>query len=256
MLWTKEYDKLTVEVYEDRIQMGQAAARQTAESIRDIAARNKKVNMIFAAAPSQNEFLEALTTASDIPWEDVRGFHMDEYIGLTADAPQGFGNFLREKLFDRVPFEAVYYIDSQAASREECRRYSSLLNQNPPDIVCMGIGENGHIAFNDPHAARFDDPDLVKVVDLDGECRTQQVNDGCFSSIGEVPLQALTLTIPVLTNPSRIICVVPGPLKAQAVKAALEGPVEESCPASILRTRSGAVLYLDSASASLLTAGQ
>lgn len=143
---------------------------------------------------------------------------MDEYIGLAADAPQGFGNFLRGRLFGRLPFGQVFYLDGQAADPQaECARYSALLAEYPVDIVCLGIGENGHIAFNDPHVARFDDPVRVKVVDLDDKCRRQQVHDGCFASLGQVPTHALTLTIPALTAASGMYCIVPAQTKARAV---------------------------------------
>ena len=179
---------------------------------------------------------------------------MDEYIGLQADAPQGFGNFLRRNLFDRVPFKTVNTIDSTAADPEaECRRYADLLQEYPCDIVCMGIGENGHIAFNDPPVAEFDDPAAVKVVALDEVCRNQQVHDGCFADIGQVPTHALTLTVPTLAGAKHHLCIVPAPTKAKAVRDTLEGPVSTACPASILRTCPGAVLYLERESAQLLT---
>lgn len=171
-------DELAVEQYASRKAMGEAAAKEVAAKIAGLQREKESVNIIFAAAPSQNEFLEALIAAPGIDWRRVNGFHMDEYIGLAADAPQGFGNFLRGRLFGRLPFGQVFYLDGQAADPQaECARYSALLAEYPADIVCLGIGENGHIAFNDPHVARFDDPVRVKVVDLDDKCRRQQVHD-------------------------------------------------------------------------------
>ena len=178
---------------------------------------------------------------------------MDEYIGLAADAPQGFGNFLRGRLFGRLPFGQVFYLDGQAADPQaECARYSALLAEYPADIVCLGIGENGHIAFNDPHVARFDDPVRVKVVDLDDKCRRQQVHDGCFASLGQVPTHALTLTIPALTAAPGMYCIVPAQTKARAVHDTVYGEITTACPASILRTKTGAKLYLDPDSGALL----
>jgi 6-phosphogluconolactonase/glucosamine-6-phosphate isomerase/deaminase len=175
------------------------------------------------------------------------------YIGLNKDAPQGFGNFLRDRIFGQVNFKSVNYLQGNAADPEqECRRYSELLRSRKIDAVCMGIGENGHIAFNDPHVAEFDDPSLVKVVELDQKCRMQQVNDGCFETIDQVPTHALTLTIPALMSGGRLFCVVPAKTKAQAVKGTVQGKIEEACPASILRTHAHAALYLDQDSSSLL----
>lgn len=178
---------------------------------------------------------------------------MDEYIGLDQDAPQGFDNFLRDRLFEVANFKSVHYLQGNASDPDdECRRYSALLNSHKIDIVCMGIGENGHIAFNDPHVAHFDDKKLVKVVELDEMCRTQQVNDGCFDSIDQVPTHALTLTIPALMSGDNIFCIVPAKTKAKAVLSTIKGDIEEACPASILRNHGNAILYIDSDSGSLI----
>lgn len=247
-------DSLAVRVYEDRGAMGIAAARDGAALLRRLLAQQEKVRVVFAAAPSQNEFLEALCAAPDIDWKRVTAFHMDEYVGLDPAAPQGFGNFLRARVFDRLPFGQVYYLDGNAPDiAAECRRYGDLLAQAPIDIVFMGIGENGHIAFNDPPVADFSDPAPVKVVALDEICRNQQVHDGCFAAICQVPTHALTLTVPTLAGAKLHLCIVPAPTKAQAVRDTLEGPVSTACPASILRTCPGAVLYLERQSAQLLT---
>ena len=247
---TEQVDKLNVKVYQTREEMGRAAAEEAAAAIRAAIAAKGEINMIFAAAPSQNEFLAHLIADKSIDFTKINAFHMDEYIGLPADAPQGFGNFLRERLFDRVPFKTVNTIDSTAADPEaECRRYAALLQAHPCDIVCMGIGENGHIAFNDPHVADFDDKAAVKVVALDETCRQQQVNDGCFERLDDVPTHALTLTIPTLTAPEAVFCIVPAKTKANAVYAALRGGITEACPASILRRHANATLYCDADSA-------
>jgi glucosamine-6-phosphate deaminase len=171
---------------------------------------------------------------------------MDEYIGLAPEAPQGFGNFLRERLFEKAGFLAVHYIDGGATDlKKECERYAGLLLNNPPDIVCMGIGENGHIAFNDPPVADFNDRYVVKVVELDLPCRQQQVNDGCFLRLDLVPTHALTLTVPALMAGRFIYCIVPGPLKAEAVYNTLYQEIGEKCPASVLRRHPHAELFLD-----------
>lgn len=255
MSHTKELtaNKLKVRIYDTRMEMGKHAAKDVAERLRELLSEQESVNMIFAAAPSQNEFLAALSVAKDIDWEKVNAFHMDEYIGLDENAPQRFGQFLRERLFDKVPFREVFYINGSALHpSEECSRYSTLLEKYPADIVCMGIGENGHIAFNDPHVADFNDPLAVKVIKLSEASRHQQVHDECFASIDEVPSAAITLTIPALVRPNFVYCMVPGATKARAVYHTLHGEIGERCPSTILRKHSNATLYLDKDSASEL----
>jgi glucosamine-6-phosphate deaminase len=171
---------------------------------------------------------------------------MDEYIGLPADAPQGFGNFLRRAIFDKVPFASVDYIYADESIEDTCARYTAILEQHPVDIVFMGIGENGHIAFNDPGFADFDDPLAIKKVALDDKCRNQQVHDGCFASLEEVPKYALTLTVPTLFRAGKLICVVPAPTKADAVRATVCGPVTEACPSTIMRRHGDARMFVDS----------
>lgn len=246
-------DKLTVRAYESRTLMGEAAAKDISAKIKELLKTREQINMIFAAAPSQNDVLKALAEDKSIEWQRVNAFHMDEYVGLPADAPQGFGNFLKEHIFSLAPFKSVNYIDCTAPCPEcECKRYAGLLADNPTDIVVMGIGENGHIAFNDPGVADFNDPEAVKKVALDEVCRNQQVNDGCFASIDEVPTHALTLTVPTLVKAPWLFCIVPASTKANAVKRTLEGEINEECPATILRTRENAILYLDGDSSALI----
>ena len=247
-----EKDKLKVCIYETRDEMGRAAAADVSACIKSLLETKDSISMIFAAAPSQNEVLRALREDPTIPWERIHAFHMDEYVGIDPEAPQGFARFLRLALFDHVPFASVNLLDSKAIPEKECARYSELLRKNPPDIVCMGIGENGHIAFNDPHVASFADPDAVKVVDLDEVCRMQQVHDGCFATLEQVPRYALTLTCPTLAGAKYQFCVVPAATKAQAVKNTVLGEVGEACPATVLRTCENAVLYCDADSAALL----
>lgn len=248
--WKK--DGLNVRVCESRLEMGRVASEDIENAICQVVEEKGFCNVIFAAAPSQNEVLAELSASKKVNWSKVNAYHMDEYIGLEADAPQGFANFLRAALFDKVPFGSVNCLDCTGNAVSECERYSKLLVENPADIVCMGIGENGHIAFNDPHEADFEDSEMVKVVTLDETCRMQQVHDGCFETLEQVPKQALTLTIPALTRPKRIFCVVPAAAKAAAVERTINGPVDVSCPASILRKHENAVLYLDLDSSSKL----
>ncbi|HVW16016.1 MAG TPA: glucosamine-6-phosphate deaminase [Mucilaginibacter sp.] len=245
-------DRLDARIYDTRLNMGVNAAGIVARKIVDLLTQKPFINIIFAAAPSQNEFLAALVEDTTIDWTRVNAFHMDEYIGLPENAPQWFGSFLKEKIFGHLPFHSVSYINGKAAPELECVRYAKLLAQFPPDIVCMGIGENGHIAFNDPHLADFNDPLMVKVVDLDQPCRQQQVNDGCFDSLDEVPTHAITLTVPALMSGKYIYCMVPGKNKARAVHETLYERIGEQCPASVLRKHPNAVLFLDEGSANQL----
>ena len=194
-------DKLKVNVYENRTLMGEAAARDIKQRIISLLSEKAEINMIFAAAPSQNDVLKALVEDKEIEWNRINAYHMDEYIGLDKNAPQGFGNFLKSHIFGLVPFKSVNYIDITTTNPdEEAERYGKLLLDNPTDIVIMGIGENGHIAFNDPPVANFKDEKVVKPVKLDEICRQQQVNDGCFESIDKVPTHAMTLTVPTLVK--------------------------------------------------------
>lgn len=251
----KEFKKemLNVRVYKTRLAMGSDAADYAANKIRELLTRRDSIAIIFAAAPSQNEFLSALSAQSGIDWARVVAFHMDEYVGLPANAPQGFGNFLKRTIFGKVPFKTVHYLNGNSADlAQECLRYSDLLDRFKPDIVCMGIGENTHIAFNDPHVADFNDSKAVKIVDLDLQCRQQQVNDGCFTSIDLVPTHALTLTIPSLLCTESIFCIVPGKNKSQAVLHTLTEAISSVYPATILRQHPNAILFLDQESAGKL----
>ncbi len=246
-------DLLRVKVYEDRSQLGRAAAADVAGAIDARRKEAERVNIIFAAAPSQDEFLAGLLAHNGIDWSRIVGFHMDEYLGLTADHPASFRRYLSEHIFRLagLPEERLRLIPGEQAERplQTCLVYEDLLLSQPTDIVCAGIGENGHLAFNDPPVADFLDPVLVKVVRLDEACRTQQVHDGCFESLDDVPTHAFTLTIPALLRAPVMAVIVPGPRKADAVHATLHGPIREVCPASALRQHPGAVLYLDRESA-------
>ena len=246
-------DNLTVKKYTTREEMGAAAARDIRNAIRTLLEKKAEINVIFAAAPSQNEVLRALVE-SDVDWSRVNAYHMDEYIHLPPDAPQCFGNFLTGKIFGKVPFKSVNLIDSTAPDAQaECDRYEAILRANPADIIILGIGENGHTAFNDPWVANFKDDRLVRIVALDDVCRQQQVNDGCFATLEEVPKIAMTLTCPVFIRAPQLFCIVPALAKANAVKRTLEGAISEECPATVLRSHGNAVLYLDADSASKLS---
>lgn len=244
---------MLVYVADSRIQMGQLSGQEIAATIRLLLDVKETINVMFAAAPSQDDVLAELCSAGDIDWSRVNAFHMDEYIGLSRKAPQGFGNYLREHVFDRLPFRQVFYINPEASDpKAEAQRYEELLLEYPMDVCILGVGENGHMAFNDPAEARFDDPYLVKTVHLDERCRQQQVNDGCFSSIGEVPKTAITVTIPGLLRARSMFCVVPTIRKAEAVARMLKGEIATDCPATALRRKNGARLYLDPDAASLV----
>ncbi len=252
---TMHVDHLRVEVYPSRRAMGLAAARRVAQHLRTTLATKPRASVVLASAPSQSEFLSALIDEPGVDWQRVIAFHMDEYTGLAVDAPQGFGRFLRDHLFSKVTPGVVHYLDGNAADlRGETDRYSALLRAYPPDIVCGGIGENGHLAFNDPPVADFNDPLMVKAVDLVMESREQQVHDECFERLQDVPMRALTLTIPALVSAAHFSCVVPSRTKAEAVRDMLFGPISTACPASVLRRHPGAVLYLDPESASIVGA--
>jgi len=191
---------------------------------------------------------------SGLVWQRINAFHMDEYVGLPADAPQGFGYYLKNQILGKFPFRSINYLNGNCRHPdEELKRYTALLQQYPTDIVYMGIGENGHIAFNDPHVAHFDDPEWVKIVDLDKTSRMQQVNDGCFDAIDKVPLYAITLTVPALMSGRYLFCIVPTRSKAMAIYHTINGPVSEAVPATCLRLHEHARLYTDMESAEMLS---
>jgi glucosamine-6-phosphate deaminase len=245
---------LAVHVSESRNAMAELAAKDIAREIRACLAKQPSVRMIFAAAPSQSEMLSALRNEKDIDWSRVTAFHMDEYLDLQADASQRFSLWLRQAIFDHLPFAAVHLLDPGDDLTQTASEYAALLNASPIDIVCCGIGCNGHLAFNDP-PADFDDPLTVKIVHLDMQCRQQQVDDQCFATLSDVPTRALTITVPGLLAGHAIFCTVPGALKREAVRHALLEPIDLMCPASALRRHPRCALYLDSESASDIQIG-
>jgi glucosamine-6-phosphate deaminase len=237
--------KLKVRIEENRKQMGKMAAEEVARQIRVLLNQKDDIRMVFAAAPSQNEFLAEIVKM-DLDWHKITAFHMDEYIGLENNAEQLFSRYLSRNIFEKVKFKKVNLLRSANDNPlEECRRYSDLLAEKSIDIVCMGIGENGHIAFNDPPVADFNDKEKVKIVELDLACRQQQVNDGCFASLDEVPQTAISLTVPMLMSANYLSIVVPGERKAEAVFNTIYSNISTECPSTILRTHSNAVMYLD-----------
>jgi len=224
-----------------------------AAELRALLSARATVAAIFASAPSQDDFLAHLRAQPGIDWPRVSIFHLDEYIGLSPTHPASFRRYLREHLVQHVPAKEFFELDGQAPDLEaECDRYAALLNRHEPAMAAIGIGENGHLAFIDPANCDFDDARQVRAVELDEVCRIQQVHDGAFSSLEHVPRRALSMTIPAIFRAPRIVVNVPGSTKREAVKAALDGPIGEACPASVLRRHTQATLYLDEDSAALL----
>jgi glucosamine-6-phosphate deaminase len=247
-------DQLHIHIYESREQMGAAAAAALAAEMRRLIAERGRAIGIFASAPSQNEFLDALVRAEGIEWTRVIGFHLDEYLGMSEDAPQSFRKFLLDRLVRRVPMAEFHGLRGEAANPEAvCANYAALLQSRPPDFAVLGIGENGHLAFIDPPVCDFNDKSAVKIVELDEACRQQQVHDGAFAKLEDVPRHALSLTIPTILSCERLFAIVPGARKQQAVRNAIEGAISESCPASILRTHPNTHLFLDRESAGMLS---
>ncbi len=248
---------LEIIICPDREKLGIESANHTADLIKKLLSEFQEINMVFASAPSQEEFLEYLSKVEDIEWGRINAFHLDEYLDLPPDSPKRFSKFLDEKLFKRVPFKKVHYIDPYGDEKPEilCERYENLLKRHSIHIACIGIGENGHIAFNEPSVADFNDPKLMKIVKLDERSRIQQVNDGCFEKLEDVPRFAITMTIPAIMSAKHIVCVVPNERKSQAVRDTLEGPITPKCPASVLRRHSSVTIFLDGESARLLGKG-
>ncbi len=245
--------KLKVEAYESTQAMGKAAAEAAAERLRALAERNENVAVIFATGASQMATLEALTSITSLPWDKVVGFHLDEYLGISEEHPASFRRYLRERLTAKVKMRQFHGIDGSTDNPEEtCRKYADLLRKHNPQLCLLGIGENGHLAFNDPAEANFQDPLDVKIVLLDDRCRQQQVNEGWFKNIAEVPKQAITLTIPTLLRVPRLLASVPGERKAHIVSRALTEDISTRCPATIMRNHADATVYLDPDSATEL----
>jgi glucosamine-6-phosphate deaminase len=237
-------DVMNVHVAKSRAELGEFAARAIGEALRDGLRSKPHLRLILAAAPSQSEMLAALRREPDIDWKRITAFHMDEYIGLPEAAPQRFANWLRREFIDHLPVARFEAIDPGNDPEAACTRYAAMLAEAPIDVVLLGIGTNGHLAFNDP-PANLGDPLPVKVVTLTKMCREQQVLDECFSALDEVPLRAVTLTIPALLSGRQLFCCVPGLHKRDAVRDTLLSPISGECPATALRTHAACTLYLD-----------
>jgi glucosamine-6-phosphate deaminase len=247
--------ELTVVIGDDRGEMARAAAADAATAIRDAIAARGAANVMLATGNSQLEFLAELVKIPDIGWAHVTAFHMDEYVGLSPEHPASFQRYMRERVASKLPVEAFHYLQGDTADAEaEARRYEELLRAHPLDLCCCGIGENGHLAFNDPPVADFDDPRDVKIVKLEPASRNQQVGEGHFASIDEVPTEAITVTIPALLRARRVLVIVPEARKAEPVRHTLRDPISTACPATILRRQPHATLYLDYESSALLDA--
>ena len=244
---------LEVRVFSDRQEAGATGAAIAAEVIRAEIARHGKAAVVFASAVSQDPFLAAVRVRDDIDWRRITSFHLDEYAGMNDQHPASFRRFQRERLLDHVPMGEFVPLNAEAPDLDaECERYAARLRDARPCLVVMGIGENGHLAFIDPPVCRFDEPHDVRIVDLDDVCRMQQVHDGQFPAFDDVPKQAMSLTVPFFLRVPRALVFVNGERKAAAVKASLEGPIAEACPASALRRHPDATMFLDTAAASQL----
>ena len=245
-------DKLNVAIYDEPISMGKASADFVEERLTEAIEQNGTANLILATGASQFSFLEALKER-EIDWQHITVFHLDEYKGISDQHPASFRKYLKERILDEVMPKKIFFLNGDAKDlEEEMETYSIALRAHPIDLACIGIGENGHIAFNDPHVADFNDPKLVKLVNLDDACRNQQLGEGWFATFEDVPEQALTLTITAIMRCKAISCVVPDERKANAVYNTLYGKVSTNCPASILRTHTNAKLFLDNSSASMI----
>ncbi|MDA9764781.1 MAG: glucosamine-6-phosphate deaminase [Opitutales bacterium] len=249
-------DALNSAVYSNRDDMGKAAALYAIDYLKSIQDTKDEIRIIVGSAPSQDEFyhhLSSLPESKEIQWSKFTVFHMDEYVGISADHPASFRAYQREHFVSKVPLKAFHEIRGESEDPEaECKRLSALLSEAPIDLACCGIGENGHLAFNDPPVADFEDPVEAKVVTLDDICRQQQVNDGCFPDFDSVPTHAITLTLKVFKEAAVLSCVVPAETKAKAVAATINGPISTDCPATLMRRHPSARMFLEPDSAALL----
>lgn len=250
---TFQVDSLPVRVYASQSDLSAAVALEVRDYLQGVLARRGSAAAILATGNSQIQFLARLVALGGVDWSKVTLFHMDEYLGIGADHKASFRRYMRERVESLTRPRAFHYLGGDADQPlDEIARYTALLKAQPIDLCCLGIGENGHIAFNDPPVARFDDPHWVKLVKLDDACKMQQVKEGHFPSLEAVPAYALTLTVPALCAAAKMMCVAPETRKAEAVRATLRGPVATACPASYLRTQPQCTLLLDQDSAALL----
>lgn len=244
---------MKVEVYPSSKLAGIAAAQATAQAMVELQQTRDFFGIIFATGASQLEMLHALTSMKELPWHQVRGVHLDEYVGIPATHPASFRRYLRERLTQKVSMREFFEIDGSAPNPEQtCLSYAETVRSVDPQICLLGVGENGHLAFNDPDVADFNDPREVKVVHLDQTCRQQQAAEGWFASVDEVAAEAITLTIPTVLRVPKLIVSVPRERKAAIMRRTLEEPISIACPATILRTHPDVTVYLDSDSARYL----
>jgi len=246
-------DALTVKVFDDVASLAGAAAQDAARALRGAIEARGEANVMLATGNSQLAFLAELVQFTDIAWDRVRAFHMDEYVNLSPAHPASFRRYMRERVASRLPLKEFHYLEGDTADADaEARRYEALLRAHPLDLCCCGIGENGHLAFNDPPVADFADPRDVKVVPLELASRRQQVGEGHFATLDDVPTHAITVTIPALLRAGSVLVIVPEARKAQPVHDALYGAISTACPSSILRRYPNATLYLDAESSARL----
>jgi len=241
---------MTIKFHDSKEELGKAAAQKGAGFIRDALRRKEEASIIVATGASQFEMLDALTREK-LDWSRVTAFHLDEYIGLPDTHPASFRKYLKERFVDRVPLKEFHYINGESDPVKECKRVGDLISKHQVDVAFIGIGENGHLAFNDP-PADFDTEEPYLVVNLDLACRQQQFGEGWFKSLDEVPDTAISMSVRQILKSRRLICTVPDARKAQAVKNVLEGKITPDVPASILKTHQSVFLYLDKGSTSLL----
>ena len=250
MTRTLKVDNLNISVYQDSKVLGMAAADFTTDILTKTIAEKDYANLILATGASQFSFLEALKE-KEIDWQKITVFHLDEYKGISDQHPASFRKYLKERILNEVAPQKIYFLNGDAENLEnEMDRYSEQLKKHPIDIACIGIGENGHIAFNDPPVADFNDPKLVKLVSLDDDCRKQQLGEGWFPTFDDVPKEALSLTIPAIMSCKVISCVVPDARKADAIYDTMFAEINTKCPATILRNHPNIRMFLDNASAS------
>lgn len=249
---TMRFGKMTVKVYENRDMMGMAAADVCAQNLKCFLNEKEEVNILFPCAYSHSDFFRYFLSRQDIVWQRVNAFVMDEYLDLQPGSPYILADFARENIFSRAPFKAAYTMDATNPDyQQECDRYAAILKDHPFDMVCLGIGETGHIAYNDPAVADFNDPKIVKYVEIDMQSRFQAVHDGAFPSIETVPCHAMTVTMPVMTRAPYKQIIVPTGFKKQAVYKTCYDEISTACPATIMR-KYDCIMYLDADAAELL----
>lgn len=243
---------MTIEIFSSKAALAEAAARDAAEAIKAALAERGEARIIAATGASQFDFLEALTKIEGVPWEKVEMFHLDEYVGMSEATPASFCRYLRERLINKVGIKKYHLLDGTKATDEVIRQVTGAIQEAPIDVAFVGVGENGHLAFNDP-PADFEAQGAYIVVDLDAACRKQQLGEGWFSTLEDVPRQAISMTIRQIMESKQILCIVPDARKANAAKACFEGSVSPMAPASILQRHPNTKVYLDAESASLLS---